>query len=73
MSWQLLGKIPFRFNSVVKISDDTGEYYEFVEYGDDTSLWRRGVRNDRFVLDHALTATGFSGEENIDWENVKLV
>ena len=34
---------------------------------------RKGVRDGRFVVDIVLTPTGFSGVEDIDWENIKTV
>lgn len=33
--------------------------------------YREGVRNGKFVIDKALTATGFDGEEGTDWENIE--
>lgn len=32
--------------------------------------FRDGVRNGEFVVDKALTATGFSGTEGVDWVNI---
>lgn len=34
------------------------------------SRYRTGIRSDQYVIDKELTATGFSGDENTDWENV---
>ena len=31
--------------------------------------WREGIRDSNFVRDKTLTATGFDGTEDIDWEN----
>ena len=33
--------------------------------------WRQGIRDGYIVLDVALTATGFSGTEDLDWVNVE--
>lgn len=72
MPWKIINGRPYFFNSVAKVTDpeEEGEYFEFVEYGDDTSLWRRGVRGGKFVLDHSLTG---SWATESDWENVKTV
>lgn len=32
--------------------------------------YRHLVRNEAYVIDHELTATGFAGAENTDWENI---
>ena len=39
-------------------------------YTDLISTFRAGVRDGFFVIDMALTATGFSGLEDIDWRNL---
>lgn len=41
-------------------------------YTDGTTTYRDGVRDGKYVIDKALTATGFSGTEGIDWENVEI-
>lgn len=33
--------------------------------------YREGVRNGKFVIDKALTDTGFDGDEGVDWENIE--
>jgi len=38
---------------------------------DGTVIFRFGVRSDAYVVDRTLTVTGFSGTEDIDWENLK--
>ena len=38
--------------------------------GGSLSTWRDGVRDGAYVRDIVLTATGFSGVENTDWEEV---
>jgi hypothetical protein len=43
---------------------------ELVEYTDGTETYREGSRNNSFVLDKEITALGFSGVENNDWENL---
>jgi hypothetical protein len=37
---------------------------------DTTSTFRIGVRDTGFVIDQTITETGFSGDENIDWEEL---
>jgi hypothetical protein len=32
--------------------------------------FRIGIRNSQYVIDKELTATGFSGVENVDWQNI---
>ena len=34
------------------------------------AIWRDGVRSGLYIIDKVLTATGFAGTENVDWENV---
>ena len=36
-------------------------------------IYRDGVRDGKFVVDKALTATGFDGTEGVDWENIQEV
>lgn len=43
---------------------------QYVYYTDGTYFWRKGVKDSVFVIDKALTDTGFNGVENTDWENV---
>ena len=38
-------------------------------YKDSIATWREGVRGGAWVRDEAITATGFSGTEGVDWEN----
>lgn len=45
---------------------------QYFEYTDGTTTWRDGVRDGVFVVDKALTATGFAGAENTDWVNVEI-
>ena len=40
-------------------------------YTDGIGLYRDGVRAGDFVVDKALTATGFNGTINVDWENIE--
>jgi hypothetical protein len=42
----------------------------YIEYTDGTAIYRKGVRTGAFVIDKALTATGFNGIEGVDWENI---
>jgi len=55
----------------------TVQYHIYVEgsyrtYNDDGDLYRTGQRNSTFVLDKALTATGFDGIEDTDWVNISV-
>jgi hypothetical protein len=45
----------------------------YIEYSDSSTLLRKGVRNQYFIVDKALTETGFNGTENIDWINIKMM
>ena len=45
----------------------SGSQYKYWSYGGQG--WREGVRGGKFVRDKTLTATGFDGVENTDWEN----
>ena len=42
----------------------------FVTYTDGIDTYRDGVRGGAYVIDKALTATGFAGVEDLDWENI---
>ncbi len=55
--------------SLSQTSEEVITQYE--EYTDGVNTVRQGVRDGAFVQDIALTETGFSGEEGIDWENVR--
>jgi hypothetical protein len=46
---------------------------QYIELTDGTTKLREGVRDNAFVYDKALTVTGFSGTENLDWENLEKV
>ena len=48
-------------------SNTTGSQYRYWSYGGEG--WREGVRDDDFVRDKTLTATGWDGVEDTDWEN----
>jgi hypothetical protein len=37
---------------------------------DETVFYRKGIRDDVYAVDVALTPTGFDGNENTDWENL---
>jgi hypothetical protein len=43
---------------------------QYVVYTDGSVKYRDGVRAGKYVIDKALTVTGFEGIENIDWENI---
>ncbi len=42
-------------------------------YTDGVSTYRDGVRDGAYVIDKAITSTGFGGIENVDWENVRSI
>jgi hypothetical protein len=46
---------------------------QYREYEDPITgdKYRDGVRDSKWVVDKALTTTGFDGIENIDWENIE--
>ena len=52
---------------------DPGTTVQYLYYSDSIASWRKGVRGGRFVWDKTLTALGFDGVENTDWENVRVV
>jgi len=54
------------------IVDDEG-ITQYVYYTDGTTIIRKGVRDSIFVVDIALTPTGFTGSEGSDWECIKMV
>jgi hypothetical protein len=41
-----------------------------VTYTDGVDTFREGSRAGVWATDHTLTATGFAGAENTDWENI---
>lgn len=43
---------------------------DYVMLTDGSANFRIGVRDSKFVVDKALTETGFNGTENSDWENL---
>lgn len=49
------------------------DYVQYLLYSDGNSIIRKGVREGNFIVDIALTPTGFSGIENVDWENIEMV
>lgn len=64
--------VPLSITEIAAITSEWGEE-QYLLYGDDYSLWRKGVRDGAFVLDKALTEGGFDGTEDTDWENVKAI
>jgi hypothetical protein len=46
---------------------------QYKEFTKDGSTFRIGVRGGAFVVDVELTATGFDGVENTDWENLEEI
>jgi uncharacterized protein (TIGR02145 family) len=57
--------------SIIRLTPYLGIQGQYVVFTDGTATWRKGVRYSYFVLDKALTVLGFSGDEDIDWENVR--
>lgn len=53
------------------VEDTDFETIETHTSPDSLGVYRNGMRTEP-VLDTTLTATGFSGTENIDWENIIL-
>jgi hypothetical protein len=67
-------------NAFDKLNTMLTEIYSFMEtptglryvYHDDgTNQFRTGIRSGAFVLDQAISATGFDGTEGVDWDNIK--
>ena len=46
---------------------------QYVYYTDGVTLIRKGVRDSAFVVDIALTPTGFSGDEDTDWICIRTI
>jgi hypothetical protein len=46
---------------------------QYVEYSDGVDTYRDGVRGGAYVIDKELTATGFAGTEDVDWENLRTL
>jgi hypothetical protein len=49
--------------------DSTSQYVIFTDPGTGHKL-RSGARDGEHVIDKELTATGFLGVENVDWERI---
>lgn len=45
----------------------------YILLDDGVTYIRKGIRNGYFVIDMALTGTGFAGTEDIDWVNLKNI
>lgn len=46
---------------------------QYGTYTDGTYIYRDGVRSGEYVIDVALTSSGFSGTENTDWKNLHKI
>lgn len=46
---------------------------QYLPFTDSVTDIRVGVRATKFVVDKALTSTGFAGIENTDWVNIVLL
>ena len=59
ITWELdLVRLELDEDSIIISIDDGVEGYRHV------------IRDEAYCIDHELTATGFDGVENTDWENV---
>jgi hypothetical protein len=67
----------------IDYSDDGGSTWELglvsmpddednivININDDPAGYRDAVRDGDYCIDHELDATGFAGDENVNWENV---
>jgi len=55
-----------------KVEDlETHEDDQYNIFDDGVTKVRTGVRATKYVVDRTLTATGFAGEEDTDWENLQ--
>ena len=48
-------------------------YTQYVVYTCGVTSFRKGKRDGVFVVDMTLIPGGFSGDEDIDWVNIKSV
>ena len=64
--------VPLSIEEIADITTEWGDE-QYLIYGDEYRLWRKGVRDGEFVLDKIITPTGFDGIEDTDWENIKSV
>jgi hypothetical protein len=46
---------------------------QYVVYKQGTDKFRNGIRGGYYVTDIVLTATGFSGIEDIDWKCIEKI
>lgn len=59
------------YNSVTSQDGSTPPYnQQYIIVTLNGFSFRKGIRNSILVTDKTLTATGFSGTENVDWENI---
>jgi uncharacterized protein (TIGR02145 family) len=61
---------PKKYGYSVRLVRDITPTNQYVIFVDASGSYRKGVRNGSFVIDKALTVTGFAGAENTDWENI---
>ena len=61
----------FRTTTTQAVNSNTPVRYRYYSYGG--ANYRRGVRvaGGPLVTDRTLTATGWSGAEDTDWENLE--
>jgi len=55
----------------ISVYTQLGALLNYFQLSLGTTSMRKGIRDSYLVTDISLTATGFSGTENIDWVNVK--
>jgi uncharacterized protein (TIGR02145 family) len=61
---------PKKYGYSVRLVRDLVSSETYVTFTDGVTTFRKGVRNGSFVIDLALTPTGFTGTQGIDWENI---
>jgi hypothetical protein len=59
-----------RYGFSVRLVRDLVSPETYVTFTDGVTTYRKGVRSGSFVIDLALTGTGFTGTQGIDWENI---
>jgi len=64
---------PSENSNIISLDTAIVSTYQYVIIVLATYSIRKGIRNGYFVIDMTLTATGFGGVENTDWENIKQI
>ena len=63
---------PYTLEEIAVITSDEGDQ-QYLLYGEEFVLWRKGARDGKFMLDKVISGTGFAGTEDTDWENVRSI